>query len=218
MPASLAQQGSSEKPSSQFQQRSVLGWLATLFGSLLVLLLILLCTGIGAGLYFFRPVVSDDPNNVPTVTAEILNVTVPEEFVPRGTLQWEFFYLAVMRGAYYELTGEEGVLLFLQVDSQLMSEEDLREHVEQVLREEGGGGPPLTIDPSETEEWQYNIRGRNVVFTVRKGQSKIDQSEHRLVEGVVDGNSGKVLVAFRITEESWDDNRPLVEQVLKSIR
>ena len=190
--------------------------LAVAVGTLLMLFVFGVCVVCGGGVYLFQPEVSEDPDRVAPLTAEMLRVEVPAAFDPRGTIEWDFFWLVLMRGVYYELTADDGTLMFLQVDSRLMAEQDVRDHVERTLREKGGGGPPLAI--TEAEERIYVIRGSNVPFSYRVGVSPADQSKHHLVEGIVDGDSGKVLVAFRITDESWAENEPLVTQVIESIR
>lgn len=190
--------------------------LAIILGTLLAITLLGLCLTCGIGAYLFRPQVSEDAAQVAPLTAEMLKVDVPEAFDPRGTIEWDLFWLVLMRGSYYELTGDEGMLMFLQVDSRWMGESDIREHVERTLREKGGGGPPLTIIEEPTEE-VYEIRGRKVTFTYRLGESPADRSRHHLVEGIVDGNTGMVLVAFRITDESWPENEALVRQTIQSI-
>lgn len=190
--------------------------LAVVLGTALSLSTVVGCLVCGAGLYVFRPSISEDPDAVAPLAAEMLRVDVPTAFEPRGTIEWDFFWLVLMRGVYYELTGDEGMLMFLQVDSGLMREEDIREHVERTLREKGGGGPPLTITTSE--ERVYEVRGRKVTFNFRVGESPADRTKHHLVEGIVDGNAGAVLVAFRITDESWAENEPLVVETIRSIK
>jgi hypothetical protein len=190
--------------------------LATIVGTLLTVLLLGTCALCGAGLYFFQPDVSEEPTAVAPLTARMISVDVPAAFEPRGTIEWDFFWLVLMRGTYYQLTGAEGMLMFLEVDSRVMDEPDVREHVERTLREKGGGGPPLTI--IESREEQYYIRGQNVTFLYRVGESPDDHTKHHLVEGVVSGNTGPVLVAFRVAEESWMEIEPLVEATIRSIR
>lgn len=189
---------------------------SVVLSTLASLLLVSMCVVCGAGLYFFRPTVSDDPEGVVPMTSAMLRVDVPSAFEPRGTIEWDFFWLVLMRGAYYELTADEGVLLFIQVESRLMDEPDIRRHVDRTLQEKGGGGPPLTI--TESEERVFEIRGREVPFRFQVGESPANRSKYHLVEGIVDGNSGPVLVAFRIRDDSWAENEPLVLQTIQSIR
>lgn len=174
--------------------------LATLFG-VLALALIGACAG---GMYYFRPHVDESADRVPVVQAEMLEFDPPPQFEPRGTIEWNFFSLVIMRGIYYELASGEATLMLLQVDSRLMKEADVQEHVERTLREKGGGGPPLTITSSE--EKTYSVRGKLTPFRLRVGESPADRSKYRLLEGIVDGRSGKVLMAFRVDEAVWNDH------------
>ncbi|MCA9053542.1 MAG: hypothetical protein KDA75_06880 [Planctomycetaceae bacterium] len=190
--------------------------LATVLSTLLTLLLLALCGLCGIGLYYFRPQVDDDLVRVNVVKAEMLSLNVPDEFEPRGTIEWDFFWLVLMRGVYYELPAGDGMLMLLQVDSRLMDETDVREHVERTLQEKGGGGLPLTIISSQDRTEMIN--GQPVVFRERVGESPSDKSRYRLIEGVVDGNAGKVLIAFRIAEDVWEERQELVERTILSVR
>lgn len=172
------------------------------------------------GLYLFRPVEYQDPDRARRITAEMLRVDVPPVFEPRGTIEWDLFRLLLMRGSYYELAGEDGLLMFLQVDSRLMDEPDVRRHVERTLRDKGGGGPPLTIIASE--EVDYLLGTEHVAFLRRTGESPVDHSKkYVLIEGTVNGHSGPVLVAFRIAQEAWERTDQsianLVEATIQSI-
>jgi len=195
--------------------------LGTIVATLLSMTALAAVVGCVVGLYLFRPLQHDDPDRAARITAEMLRVDVPKAFEPRGTIEWDFFRGLLMRGAYYELTGNDGLLMFLQVDSRLMQEADVRKHVERTLREKGGGGPPLTIIASEDVD--YFLGDQHVVFRRRLGESPdADNQKYQLVEGTVDGNSGTVLVAFRIAQEAWErsdrNGANLVEATIRSIR
>jgi hypothetical protein len=181
-----------------------------------VVCLVAICGLCGGGLYHFRPSIAEDPAHVGVVEQQMLRIAVPAEFEPRGTIEWDFFGVVLLRGVYYELSGGDGMLMLLQVDSRLMEETDVREHVERTLREKGGGGQPLTI--TESEDRIFNVKGANVTFRYRRGKSPADNSQYRLVEGVVDGNTGKVLLAFRIAEDAWAKREGAVESAITSIR
>lgn len=198
---------------SQSPERS--RW-ATVLATLTSLLLLALCGACGYGFYFFRPTLAEDRDRVGVVEQSMLRITVAPEFEPRGTIEWDFFGLVLMRGAYYEIPGGDGLLMLLQVDSRLMEEADVREHVERTLREKGGGGPPLKITSSEDR--LFSVRGQHVTFRYRTGESTDDGERFRLVEGIVPGNSGQVLIAFRIPEQSWELRQGGVESTISSIR
>lgn len=194
--------------------------LTTVFATLLVATALGLCIACGVGLYLFRPVQHQDPDRARRITAEMLRVDVPPAFEPRGTIEWDLFRTILMRGAYFELAGDEGLLMFLQVDGRVLNEPDVRVHVERTLRDKGGGGPPLTI--ISTEEIDYLLGAERVQFRRRTGESPADQSKkYQLIEGTISGNAGPVLVAFRITQEAWERTDQsvanLVEATIKSI-
>lgn len=189
--------------------------LRTILGTLLAVLLLAIVGLCGFGFYYFRPVLTESPSAVEPLTAQMLRIDVPPEFEPRGTIEWNFLGAVLMRGVYYELASDEGFLMLLQVDSRLMSQPDIQEHVDRTLRDKGGGGPPLEI--TESIERPFLVRGANRMFRFRVGESPADHSRYHLVEGTVDGFSGTVLVAFRIEDAVWEDLAPRVEQTILSI-
>ncbi|MEZ6067940.1 MAG: hypothetical protein R3B90_20005 [Planctomycetaceae bacterium] len=204
-----------EPPVSPWRNR-----LRAVLVSLSTALLLGFCGVCGFSAWFFRPELSEDPELASARTAEMLRVQVPEKFAPRGTVQWNLLWLVDLRGSYYELLdNEDGLLMFLQVDSRLMSEPDIRDHVERTLREKGSGGPPLKI-VAEQPALEFVVRGVPVRFRSRLGELPSNHSRYRLVEGVVDGNAGKVLVAFRLLEDSAErklDNDLLIERTITNI-
>jgi hypothetical protein len=195
------------------QPRGRLTTVLTTLGVVAVISLIALCAG---GLYFFRPHLTEDPNRVPVVQVEMLGLTPPPGFEPRGTIEWNLFSAVLMRGVYYELASRDGMLMLLHVDSRLMHEVDVRQHVERTLRDKGGGGLPLTI--SSAKEITFPIRGELVPFQHRVGKSPTDQTEYQLIEGVVDGRSGKVLVAYRVASAVWPEHEGTIRSSIEGIQ
>ena len=210
-------------PARRPSETTTAGWrsrLKTVLATVLAVTALGLLTACLIGLYLFRPVEYADPDRARRITAEMLRVDVPPAFEPRGTIEWDLFRLLLMRGSYYELAGEDGLLMFLQVDSRLMDEPDVRRHVERTLRDKGGGGPPLTIIASE--EVDYLLGTEHVSFLRRTGESPVDPSKkYVLIEGTVHGHSGPVLIAFRIAQEAWERTDQsianLVEATIRSI-
>jgi hypothetical protein len=196
------------------------GRMRTALMTVTILLFVGLIAVCGFSAWYFQPVLSESPQLARDLTEEMLRVQVPEEFEARGAIEWNLLWLVEMRGTYYELTGEDGLLMFLDIESSLMDEPDIRDHVERTLREKGAGGPPLKIVEEEPDR-EFDVRGRIVSFRTRIGESPADRSRHRLCEGVVDGNRGPVLVAFRLPETSAEhqrENESLIERTILQIR
>ncbi|MFV0446366.1 MAG: hypothetical protein ACK5Q5_22565 [Planctomycetaceae bacterium] len=192
------------------------GRTATVLTTLAVVTILAVMTLCAGGLYYFRPYVNEDPNRVAVVQAEMLGFTPPAGFNPRGTIEWNLFSSVLMRGAYYELATRDGMLMLLQVDSRLLAEADVRQHVERTLREKGGGGLPLTI--TSTKEVTFPIRGELVPFQHRVGKSPTDQTEYQLIEGVVAGRAGEVLIAFRIASDVWPELEGAIRSSIEGIK
>jgi hypothetical protein len=151
------------------------------------------------------------------LTGSLLDIDVPDEFRPRGTIEWSVGTLGSVRGAYYDVTEGDGLLMFVAVDSRYSHRAAVREHIERVLRDEGGNPVDLVRDePPRTRN--VPIRSEAVPFTFETRKDGAGQ-EHRLVEGVVEGTGGggQVLIAVRFRNEGPLTDEAVV-RMLGSIR
>jgi len=203
---------------AEFEKPAKAGWLATVLGTLVFITGLAVCGICGVGFFMFRPTIHTEPEKVQPLTDEMLRISVPDVFEPRGSVTWDFFYAAMMRGSYYELTGDDGILMLIEVNSDLMEKEDVHEHVIETLRREGGGGAPLVIEQSQTESKLFDVRGRKVPFRFQVGEDPNIHRKYHLVEGVVDGNTGPVMIAFRVTDEWWQLHSPKIDETILSVK
>jgi len=167
------------------------------------------------GLFYYQwPHFESDPEAAATLTRQMLPVRVPESFTPEGTIEWSFWMLLQMRGAYFVLRDGDGELSFLEVDSRFIDNAEFRNHIRQSLREHGaGGGYDLAVRESQTKT--YDIAGQSVTFQFLQADDRTTGAQRRLVDGIVEGTNGPVMISLWVDEESWDPE--MVERLIESI-
>ena len=170
-----------------------------------------LCGGI---VYMQWPAFDEDPEGAAQMTAEILPISIPEVFLPKGTIRWDVWMFLSMRGAYFTLSNGDGELSFLEVDGEFINNDEFRRHIKKSLREHGaGGGYDLAVKPKQTRT--YDVAGTPVDFDFLEAENRTTGTEIRLVDGIVEGNNGPVMISFWVDEENWDPQ--LVDDLINSI-
>jgi hypothetical protein len=167
----------------------------------------------GFALYLFRPSFSHDPSQVRQLTEDLLSIELSEEWQAGGTIEWNILWIMMFRGAYYEWPDAHGQLAIVAVDGQLLDQEDVRSHVVRQLQE-AGGSAAIVVEHEETRD--IVLDGRPTSFVFQKGKETTSQVPIRLVEGVVEGPRGPVLIALRIDQSSYDEQQIL--HMLTSIK
>lgn len=210
------------KPAFRPAERPSRRWLNRALAALLVGGLVAI--GIVGAVAFnrLRPRVVEDAARVVELTGSVLDIDVPEQFRPRGTIEWSVGAVGSVRGAYYDVAGAgagagaDGLLMIIAVDSRYSDRSSVRAHVERVLREEGGDTADLVRQETPRTR-NVSIRGEAVPFTFATRKARSSQEEYRLIEGVVEGAAGQVLIAVR-----FRNGGPLTEEavvrMLESIR
>lgn len=191
-------------------------WRPKVIWGLLGAMLAIVVTAAVVAVYAFRPHVVRDPAQVAALAGSLLDIDVPPEFRPRGTIEWNVVFLMSMQGAYYDLAEGKGRLMLIGVDSRYSRKPRVRAHIERVLREEGAGQDGLVRDaPPHMRD--IAIRGEPVPFSFQTFVDPATKAEYRQIEGVVDGQSGQVLVALRFRGDGeFTDDRAV--RMLESIR
>jgi hypothetical protein len=160
------------------------------------------------------PSFQQDPAAAEALTHQMLALEIPEVFEPQGTIEWNVLFVLTMRGAYYTHQVGDGELTLLKLDSPLISQPDFRQHVIDALRQNGAGsGFDLNVLQSETRT--FGIAGEQVPFQFLRAEDRTTGEERRLIDGVVTGKQGPVLVALWFDEDIWDEE--LVTRLIQSI-
>lgn len=189
--------------------------LVLLAGFVSALLLLSACVCAGA-LWWFRPQIHEDPERARELLAEIIDIEIPESYVPRGTIEWNLAFAISLRGVYYERFVGDGQLTIVEVTSRMATDDDVRRHIRRTLLEKGGGGAPLLVDPADSQMKMFEINGQEVPFTFDVGRDPPSGRVFHLAEGVVNGKSGLVLLAVRVNEEHWSED--VIVEMIRSIR
>jgi len=186
-------------------------------------LIILLCVGglfvlvcCGGGIYLASQMdmdVNDDPEATKKVTAEIIDIEIPEVFEPKSSMSmnWIFFE---MKLAAYEAKDNKGMLMITEIDMP-MAEGDEQQQAEmrKSMQQQNFGERSLTIIRSESRE--FEIRGETVKFQFAEAEDASD-TPFRQVTGAFSGKGGAASLMLQIEEEQYDEEA--VVKMLESIK
>lgn len=175
-------------------------WLAVLTGVISAFLIIGCCL-CGLGIWWFRPLIRENPEQAKALTQQMVDISIPEPFQAHGLIDWNLAFMMHLRGVYYERYVGDGVLTLLEINTRLSHDESIRQHIRKTLLEEGPGGTELVIDRSRTHRELFEIAGQQVPFTFEVARNGNDVSH--LVEGAFDGKSGQVLLSLRVDDLHW---------------
>lgn len=188
--------------------------LVSMAASIGLALLIGSCCLCGGAIYYQWPAFHSDREEAIAITNQILPVTVPESFTAEGTIVWKIWMFLTMEGAYYTHRDGPGELSFLEVESRFLSNDDFRAHILRSLREHGaGGGFDLKIRNAETKT--YDINGQPAEFRFLEAEDRTTGNGRRLVDGIVQGINGPVMVSLWVDEQNWDPQ--MVDDMIASI-
>ncbi len=180
---------------------------AFVLGLALIAMLAFLCL---AGIYFYSqwPDFVEDPAAASELAQQLLPMEIPGVFEPRGTITWRIWPLMTMRGAYFEHSLGDGELTLLQVNSAYMSQQGFREHIIKSLQEQGAGsGFDLAV--SESSSRTIDVYGRPVTFHFTAGEDRTTGAQRRLLDGIVEGPDGPVLLSLWVGEADWSEEQVL---------
>jgi hypothetical protein len=172
---------------------------------LLTTVLLGTCCFCGIAAWWLRPQIHEDPERASELTRQIVAITIPDTFQPRGTIEWNLGFVVHLRGVYYERLFGDGVLTLLEVDSLLANDDKIRQHIRDTLLEEGTTGTHLVIDKKLTRKEVFDIGGKPVTFTIDTARDNRTTEVYQLLEGVFPGKSGLVLLSLRVDSRYWQD-------------
>lgn len=178
--------------------------------------LLLACCLCGGGLFYFRPRIEQNPQKAVQLTNVMLRkISIPKKFEPRGTIELNVFHQLQVSGAYYERPQVDSVLALIHVDSSWNSKERVRRHIRETLLERGVAEEPL--QKLEQHNVEVPIGTKTVNFEFSTCKDLATEKTYRLVEGLVDGTTGDVLICYKIDADYWPEEEAKVLAMLKSI-
>ncbi|RLS56554.1 MAG: hypothetical protein DWH91_06355 [Planctomycetota bacterium] len=183
-------------------------------GGVLTVCLMACCVCSGA-MFYFRPRIEQSPEKAIALTKQVFrSITIPSRWEARGTIELNVFHQLNVRGAYYEHPKYESVLALIHVDSRWNSQASVREHIRETMIERGGGDEPMLIQERATRE--FTVRDSLLRFEFSTAKDLATDKTYRLVEGVVTGTTGDVLICLKIDADAWDEDE--VAALLQSIQ
>ena len=181
----------------------------------LATVLLLACCVCGGAMFYFRPKIEQNPEKALALTKQMLRaITIPESFEPRGTIELNVFHQLRVSGAYYEMPNVDSVLALIHVESRWSSQARVRQHIRETLLERGGAEEPLLVQEREVREIPVGLD--SIRFEFATGKDLATDKSYKLVDGLVPGTTGDVLICFKIDSDAWDEAEVLA--MLNSIQ
>ncbi len=181
----------------------------------LATVLMLACCICGGAMFYFRPKIEQSPEKAIALTKQMFRViTIPVSFEPRGTIELNVFHQLQVSGAYYEMPKVDSILALIHVESRWSSQARVRQHIRETLLERGGAEEPLLIKEREVRMVQVGSDLVRIEFAT--GKDLATDKTYKLVEGLVPGTTGDVLICFKIDSDAWDEAEVLT--MLQSIQ
>ncbi len=177
--------------------------------------LLLACCICGGAMFYFRPRIEQNPDKAVQLTKQMLrSITIPKSFEPRGTIELNVFHQLHVRGTYYEMPKVESMLALIHVDSTWNSKARVRQHIRETLLERGGTEESLLV--KERQDRDVPVGSEVIRFEFATATDLATDKTYKLVEGLVPGTTGDVLICFKIDADAW--NEELVLEMLQSIK
>ena len=183
-------------------------------------IVLLLCCGGGVGLYFVFKDALKIETDAPAVVAaaqEITDIDVPQQFAP--TVAVKVNIPVINKGGtvvvYTDANQEGSIQLFeLSGNATAAEQEQIRQQMEQNLRQQGHGSKNLVMT-GESREVNFEVRGKPASFTIQKGKSQ-DGKEFFEVKGNFEGKGGPALLSGQLPADQIDEEQ--AEAFVKSIK
>lgn len=180
------------------------------------------CLTCGYLLYLAKPTVSTDPAFAQFTADNILTFTPAEGYLPKGAIEWPLLSLLKMRAAYFEKPEVDGMLVLIEVGSDvLQGNQKVERHLEAMLREKNGISDALQVQPRVVAE-DVTVQGRDRRFELSEAIDPVTNVHYRLIEGTVQSIMSKPVfigVRYKLDAEVVDkevipdDIRKMLESI-----
>jgi|EndMetStandDraft_5_1072996.scaffolds.fasta_scaffold30928_2 hypothetical protein len=181
------------------------------------------CVTCGALLYSAKPTVTTDPAVAKNIAENILEFTPVEGYLPKGAITWPLFSLLRLNAAYFEKPEVDGLLVLIEVGSDMLQgNERVERHLESMLREKNGISDALQVQPLVKKE-AVMVQSKELQFELSEAIDPITNVRYRIVEGTVDSILGKptfVGMRYKVDAEAQMTDRlpDEVRKMLESIK
>jgi hypothetical protein len=171
-------------------------------------LFLLLCCGFfGFGSYWMvrmaKNSMTQDPEAIRRLTADIVNVEVPASLPPKIAMDMKVpFYGNFMQWVAYGDTEHGNGLFLAQFAAHITDEENMRTQWRQSMRGTGKNDWDDDVDITESETHETEVNGEPARFKVARGKSS-KQGEVWQVSGSFRGKSGPGILMLRVKTDEF---------------
>lgn len=186
------------------------GKVVLIVGGVMFLMLLICGGGIGFFAYSFWPKIATQPAEVTAISKEILDLEIPEGFVPENAISLNNFMMA-MRMATYRHPGGKGDLM-------------LGNFLVKVGKPDQNQKPDFTGSDSkskkltvgETEIKEFPVRGKQVPFRFSDAVDDESNEKYRVVEGEFSDGGLTTFLKLSVPEDAYDEEAAI--RMIESIR
>jgi hypothetical protein len=183
--------------------------------------IVVLCCGVfGAGTFFLaqmaQQAMSNDPDKVHDLTAEIVTIHIPDMLKPLGSLDLNIPVVntRILTGVAYRDASKDNVLMLGQFGEQFGDDETMQLHWKQFSRETRRHEDDVRIE--ESEKFDTQINGQPANFTIGKGREREADREVWEVAGKFRGKGGPAVLILRLNASDFSKEQVL--EILKSMQ
>lgn len=161
---------------------------------------------------FAKNAVKQDARSVREVTAEIIDIDIPDDFEPKQSINAFVMKMVV----YQHKTNPGGMLMISEFSNQFPgNQEDQREEMMKAMRESQQADSPVQTGQQTTDSRDIEIDGVKIPFQFMTTVNEADGKSLRQVTGTIPTGRGMVMVMILAPEDILDEEA--IEAVLKSI-
>lgn len=179
---------------------------------------LLICCGVGGGLFYIGAKVaqgvSQDPTVVREVASSIVEMDVPPELAPRISMKLPLPTMNMTLAVFSD--GENMVMLGdMQGAAFANATPDvLAKQMEESMRGQSGNREPMNVESTEARE--FTIRGEPAEFVFSEGTGVNSQKKLSEVMGAIPSGEGFVIVLIHVDSEKY--SREQLVAMIESIK
>lgn len=186
------------------------GKVILIVGGLMFLVLLVCGGGIGFFAYSFWPKIATQPAEVAAISKEILDLDIPEGFVPENAISMNNFMMT-MRMAMYRHTDGKGNLV---VGNFQMKVGKPNERPDIDFNQKTSKSLNLKLRNTEVKE--FSVRGKDVPFRFSDAINEETNEDYRVVEGEFSDGEVTTFLKLSVPEDSYDEEAAV--KMIESIR
>ncbi|MDB5343291.1 MAG: hypothetical protein JWP89_1668 [Schlesneria sp.] len=186
------------------------GKVILIVGGLMFLLMLVCGGGIGFFAYSFWPKIATQPAEVAAISKEILDLDIPEGFVPENAISMNNFMMT-MRMATYRHPDGKGDLMLGNFQVKVGKPDQ-----SQKPDFSGSDNKSKKLTIGETEIKEFPVRGKQVPFRFSDAVDEESNEKYRVVEAEFGDAGVTTFLKLSVPEDSYDEEA--VVKMIESIR